>query len=105
MSGGHFDYIQSKMEYELVGNMHDPELDALVADLVELINDLDLWLEGDTGEDKWDKAREAFKKKWLRNGHEDRLKELIETEVLKLKNELFKMISQEVYNANQVRVD
>lgn len=92
MSGGHFDYLQSDMEYKLVGHMLDPELDDLMRDVVNLVEELDLYLSDDTIRKDWEEAKEKFKKKWLRGNHEERLKELVEEKVKELRDELIKMI-------------
>ena len=92
MSGGHFNWIQTNMEYELVGHMLDPELDDLMKDVVELVNDLDLYLSDDTSEKDWEAAKEKFKRKWLRGNHEERLKKLVEEKINQLKDELIQTI-------------
>ena len=95
MSGGSMNYAYSRIEHDCLGKMGDPELEALMKDIVELLHEREWYLSDDTGVDDWEKARDKFKKKWLRGGSsEKRLKKIVEEEVDKLKAELLGMIGE-----------
>lgn len=51
MSGGSMSYIYSRVEDEAVGKMGDPELDALMLDVVDLLHDCEWWHSGDICEE------------------------------------------------------
>lgn len=84
MSGGSLDYFYSTLE-EHVGDFRDKELDDLVKDLAQLFHDREWYLSGDTNEGKWREARDAFKRKWFREGAR---KERIEKYLDAVKEEL-----------------
>jgi len=56
MSGGSYNYIYCKMDYELNGQMHDDELNDLINDLVEVCHDLEWWQSADTSEESYREA-------------------------------------------------
>lgn len=62
MSGGSHNYICFRIEEDLVGKMHDRELDALMADVAKLAHAVEWWESGDTDEDDYRKAVSSFKK-------------------------------------------
>lgn len=84
MSGGSLDYFYSEMESK-IGCFHDAELDDLVRDMAKLFHDYEWYTSGDTNEGYWRESRDAFKKKWFRDGARA---ERIETYLDDLKKEL-----------------
>ena len=73
MSGGKFEYIDSRCKTEIFGWTDEPrnifedmEISELIWDVFGLIHDYDWYASGDTCEDTYLKAKELFKKKWLR---------------------------------------
>ena len=94
MSGGAFDYMYGRIEETYVGEMQDADLNEMMADLCELLHDLEWYESGDTTEETYRKSVKAFKQKWLRgydwetDGRIDRakkhLKEILITEIDKI---------------------
>ncbi len=84
MSGGRLDYFYSQLE-EHSGDFMDKELDDLVKDLATLFYAREWYLSGDTNEGSWREARDAFKKKWFKDGARQ---ERIEKYLSELKEEL-----------------
>lgn len=87
MSGGHFDYVEGRLEdemfgiglsYDLDGNkgysaearrqnpLMDEDLSELAYDLLCLIHSFDYYIEDDTSEETYRKDVNFFKQKWLR---------------------------------------
>lgn len=91
MSGGSHDRICYKIKQELVGRMHDRELDALMADLVELTHSLEWMDSGDISDDVYWNDVAAFKKKWF-SSRDTRLIQIITDSTNELKAELLRMI-------------
>ena len=91
MSGGSLNYAYCKID-DCRGKMGDPELNELVKDFAELLHDREWYIDDDIGEAEWENTKNKFKSKWLRGGHEKRLKKLVEEETEKLKEDLLKMI-------------
>lgn len=73
MSGGSHDYICFKINDELCGQMEDPELNDLIADIAELAHDLEWYHSGDTCEETYLKSVAKFKKKWFKTSRNKRL--------------------------------
>ena len=70
MSGGHFDYADSRL-YEWSEKVRwdgNPLFAVLLHDLGDLMHEYDWWKSGDTGREDWLKAWEAWQKKWM-NGN------------------------------------
>ena len=85
MSGGSHDYICYKIEQEF------RELDALMADLVELTHSLEWMDSGDISGDVYWNDVAAFKKKWC-SSRDTRLIQIITDSTNELKAELLRMI-------------
>lgn len=78
MSGGSLNYFYSDLE-EHVGDLGDKELDDLVKDLSKLFHAREWFLSCDTCEGSWVEARDAFKKKWFKDGaRKDRIEQYLE---------------------------
>lgn len=92
MSGGSHGYIFNRIEDELVGQMHDRELDDLMQDVANLAHDLEWYDSCDTSAEDYRKSVRAFKKKWLMGNREERLLEYIDSAVDRLRAELREMI-------------
>lgn len=96
MSGGRFDYIDSRCKSEIFGwddrfrnVFEDREISELIFDVFDLIHDYDWYASGDTGEGKWLTAKDAFKKKWLKRDDE-RVKRVIDNAIDEVRGELYK---------------
>lgn len=96
MSGGSHNYICFSIEEELVGKMHDIELDDLMADVAKLAHAVEWMDSGDTCEETYRKEVAAFKKKWFTDSRDERLKGYVDEAIAKLKTELYAMIGEEV---------
>ena len=101
MGGGHFDYQDRQLKNDMFGYDHeyknpleDREISNLVFDVLTLLHVFDCYKSGDTGEENYIKAKDEFKKKWLRNKNYARevLTKIICEETENLKNELLKMV-------------
>lgn len=96
MSGGRFEYADSRLKNEIFGwsdaphnVFEDREISELVWDVLELIHEYDWYASGDTGEESYLKAKEAFKKKWF--GDRDvRVQRIIDESLKECKDELYK---------------
>ena len=74
MSGGHFEYLDSRLKDEIFGYedkvknvFEDREVSELVFDVLDLIHEFDWYYSGDTGKETYLEAKAKFKKKWLSN--------------------------------------
>ena len=74
MSGGHFEYLDSRLKDEIFGYenkvknvFEDREISELVFDVLDLIHEFDWYYSGDTSKETYLKAKAEFKKKWLSN--------------------------------------
>lgn len=72
MSGGRFDYQDSRLKDEIFGWTDEPhdvfedmEISNLVWDVLDLIHDYDWYASGDTCEETYLKQKQAFKEKWF----------------------------------------
>ena len=90
MSGGYFDYVDSRVGYEIDGKWQDEDINELFHDLFcadlwgsrngglaaaygGLAAALDFWLSGDICEETYREYVAAFKKKWFNRTPEDRV--------------------------------
>ena len=96
MSGGRFSYIDSRLKEEIFGwrdipsnVFEDIEISELVWDVLDLIHEYDWYASGDTGEEKYLKAKNKFKKKWFNNG-EVRIRQIVDVALEQTKDELYK---------------
>lgn len=89
MSGGHYNYMYSRIEDTYVGEMFDSQLNAMMKDLVELLHDLEWWQSCDYSEDTYRKTVTEFKKKWFKQTKIDVQKQ-IESKFEQTKDELLK---------------
>lgn len=94
MSGGSHNYICHEIDNELVGRMHDRELNALMEDVAKLAHDLEWYDSGDYGKDTYTKTVREFKKKWFDTSHDEILAGFIEEAVNELRGELLEMIGK-----------
>lgn len=94
MSGGSLDYAYSKLEMDVGGKMHDPEMEDLLQDFIKVLHDLEWWLSSDIGREAYMKTLNNFKKKWLRGNPVDHLKPLIEKRIEQTRQELFDMLGE-----------
>lgn len=78
MSGGSHNYICFRIEEELVGQMHDAELDDLMRDIADLAHSLEWAESGDASEESYKEAVRGFKAKWLKVKEKERLKEYVD---------------------------
>lgn len=92
MSGGSHNYICYKIEDELVGQMHDKELNDLMKDIANLAHDLEWFDSSDYGENDYKKSVEKFKNKWFGKSRNERLKKYIDESINELKEQLYTMI-------------
>ena len=91
MSGGAFDYAYYKI-YDVAHYTGDKEIERLLNDLADLMKSEEWYRSGDTSYEDWDKDRKAFKAKWFKTSREDRLKEIVEDEFNRVRDELMGMI-------------
>ena len=96
MSGGRFDYVDSRCKEEIFGwsdkpsnVFEDKEISALIWDVFDLIHDYDWYVSGDTCEDTYLKAKAEFKNKWLKRDDE-RVKRIIDNTIDEARKELYK---------------
>ena len=96
MSGGHFDYIDSRLKNEIFrwddkpcNVFEDREISLLVWDVLDLIHDYDWYVSGDTCEETYLEAKEKFKKKWFSN-RGVRVRKIVDDAVNELRSELYK---------------
>ena len=95
MSGGHFEYLDSRLKDEIFGYedklknvFEDREISELVFDVLDLIHEFDWYYSGDTGKETYLKAKAEFKKKWLSN-RGVRIKRTIDTALDEVRAELY----------------
>ena len=103
MSGGRFRYMDSELKDTIfhyaekpVNVFEDREISNLVWDVLDLIHDYDWYASGDTREETWIKAKADFKAKWFKKKPEVRVREIIDTAVEELREELYKTFGEEV---------
>jgi hypothetical protein len=95
MSGGHFEYLDSRLKDEIFGYedkvknvFEDREISELVFDVLDLIHEFDWYYSGDTDKETYLKAKAEFKKKWLSN-RGVRIKRTIDTALDEVRAELY----------------
>ena len=95
MSGGHFEYLDSRLKDEIFGYedkvknvFEDREISELVFDMLDLIHEFDWYYSGDTGKETYLEAKAKFKKKWL-SSRGVRIKRTIDTAIDEVRAELY----------------
>lgn len=95
MSGGRFDYVDSRLKSEIFGFtdeitnvFEDREISELVWDILDLIHDFDWYASGDTCKETYLKAKAKFKKKWFSN-RGVRIRHIVDTALKECKAELY----------------
>ena len=95
MSGGHFEYLDSRLKDEIFGYedklknvFEDREISELVFDVLDLIHEFDWYYSGDTDKETYLQAKAEFKKKWLSN-RGVRIKRTIDTAIDEVRAELY----------------
>ena len=95
MSGGHFDYVDSRLKDEIFGwrnapynALEDREISELVWDVLELLHDFDWYKSGDTCKEDYLKAKDAFKKKWFGGNRGLRIRRIVDDALQETKAEL-----------------
>lgn len=74
MSGGSFDYMYHQIRNEYSGEMEDLEMEELLKDFCGVLHDLEWYRSGDYGEEDYRKSVNEFKRKWLHQNADQRLK-------------------------------
>lgn len=71
MSGGHFEYMNDCLNSELLRHGTDPledrQLSECLFDMMKLVHEYDWFVSSDTDVVDWNKAADAFKRKWLKH--------------------------------------
>ena len=95
MSGGHFEYLDSRLKDEIFGYedkvknvFEDREISELVFDVLDLIHEFDWYYSGDMGKETYLEAKAKFKKKWLGNKG-IRIKRIIDKALDEVRAELY----------------
>lgn len=101
MSGGRFDYADSRLKDEIFGwtdtpsnVFEDREISELVWDVLGLIHDFDWYASGDTRKETYLKAKAEFKKKWMSN-RGVRVRRIVDEAIQRTKDELYETFSLE----------
>lgn len=96
MSGGRFDYIDSRCKSEIFGwddkcrnVFEDREISELIFDVFDLIHAYDWYASGDTCEGTYLEAKAEFKKKWLKRD-DSRVQMIIDNAIDEARQELYK---------------
>ena len=89
MSGGHYNYMNCRIEDEYVDRMYDSQLNEMMKDLCKLLHDLEWWKSCDYSEDTYRRTVTEFKKKWFKQTKIDVQKQ-IESKFAQTKDELLK---------------
>lgn len=95
MSGGRFEYADSRLKSEIFGwsdvpsnVFEDREISELVWDVLDLIHAYDWYASGDTSKATYLKAKAEFKKKWFSN-RGVRIRQIVDTALKETKAELY----------------
>lgn len=95
MSGGYFEYLDSRCKSEIFGwtdkptnVFEDREISELVWDVFDLIHAYDWYASGDTGKDTYLDAKAKFKEKWMKNSDE-RVRRIIDDAINEARQELY----------------
>ena len=114
MSGGYWNYMNDSTASEILGYhiyvgygldsarhsenykmvvrdnpLGDPEISALVYDVFCLLHSYDWAESGDTSRDAYQEDVAIFKDRWFKKLREDRIKEIIDISIEKLKEDLY----------------
>lgn len=89
MSGGSYNYGYSTVEYTYVGEMKDTELNEMMKDLVQVLHDLEWYVDCDISEETYRETVTKFKSKWFKRRKCD-IEKLVNEEFEKKKQELLK---------------
>lgn len=81
--------------------MGDPEISALVYDVLCLLHSYDWAESGDTDMDAYQKDVEIFKSQWFKKARKDRIKEMIDISTEKLKEDLYKVFGFETESSSE----
>ena len=84
-----YDNISVKVEYGLVGYMFDIELNEMMKDLVEVLRDLEWYVDCDISEETYRETVTKFKRKWFKRRKCD-IEAIVNEEFEKKKAELLK---------------
>ena len=93
-SGGSHNYICYQIDEYLVGKMKDIELNDLIKDISKLAHDLEWADSGDMEDEDYFESVKAFKEKWFKKNRGERLKNYIDEEITKTKEELTRLINK-----------
>lgn len=96
MSGGRFDYADSRLKSEIFGYFaekpgnvfEDREISELVWDVLDLIHAYDWYASGDTCKKTYLEKKTAFKMKWLSN-RGVRVRRIVDEALAEVKTELY----------------
>lgn len=95
MSGGHFNYEDTRLKHEVFGwgdswrnVFEDVEISELVWDILDLIHEYDSYVCGDTDKEDYLKAKAEFKRKWLDN-RGVRVRRIVDEAVQRCKAEMY----------------
>ena len=107
MSGGRFDYTDSRLKSEIFGwtdiphnVFEDREISELVWDVLNLIHDYDWYASGDTCKETYLKAKAKFKRKWFSN-RGVRIRRIVDEAIKECKTELYETFSIEEEKDNE----
>lgn len=81
--------ISISVEYDLVGYMYDSELNQMMKDLVQVLHDLEWYVDCDISEETYRETVTKFKSKWFKRRKCD-IEALVNEEFEKKKQELLK---------------
>lgn len=103
MSGGRFDYLDSRLKSEIFGYFgdnptnvfEDREISELIWDVLDLIHCYDYYVSGDTRKETYLEKKAAFKKKWL-NNRGVRVRRIVDEALDEVRKELY-----ETYNISE----
>ena len=106
MSGGRFDYVDSRLKNEIFGWADQPsnvfedrEISELVWDVLDLIHEYDWYVSGDTSKETYLKAKAKFKKKWFSN-RGVRVRGIVDAALEQCKDELYETFGFEMKENN-----
>ena len=96
MSGGYFDYKDRELKDRIFGwsgnfvnTLEDREISEIVWDMFDLLYAYDYYTSGDTGKERWDEARAAFKEKWLLPKRNEIVKRIVDSAIEEVRKELY----------------
>ena len=106
MSGGRFDYADSRLKSEIFrwadkpyNVFEDREISELVWDVLDLIHDYDWYASGDTCKETYLKKKFAFKSKWFSN-RGLRVRRIVDDAIQETKQELYETFGIEEASHN-----